>query len=190
MSLQKEPKKEPKSKKHVVLGVTASIAAYKAAEIASLLVKEGILVDVVFTEETSKFIAPLTFSAITHRPVLTSFWEENTSIGCTHIEIADRANLLLIAPATADFIAQMAYGFAKEALGAIALATRALILIAPAMNCNMWSHPATQENVAKLKARGVQMIGPAQGSLACGYEGIGRLATPHDIVSETLKILS
>jgi phosphopantothenoylcysteine decarboxylase len=169
------PKSKSRSRKCVVLGVTGSIAAYKAAELASLLVKQGHDVFVVMTQDAVEFITPLTLQTLSQNPVTTSFFDEKESWRPGHIELADRANLLLIAPATANVIAELAHGLASHPLAAIALATRASILIAPAMNGKMWEHLATQENVKKLKARGAEFIGPEKGMLACGYEGVGRL---------------
>src|ERR671931_1984404 len=168
-------------RKTVVLGVTGSIAAYKSAELASLLVKQGHQVFVVMTEDAAQFITPLTLQTLSKNPVITSFFDEKENWRPGHIELADRANLLLIAPATAHVIAELAHGLAHHPLAAIALATRAPILLAPAMNGKMWEHPATVENVEKLKARGVEFIGPEEGMLACGYEGVGRLWNVNDI---------
>ena len=165
----------------VVLGVTGSIAAYKSAELASLLVKQGHDVFVVMTPEATEFITPLTLQTLSKNPVTTSFFDEKENWRPGHIELADRANLLLVAPATAHVIAELAHGLANHPLAAIALATRAPILIAPAMNGKMWEHAATQENVATLKSRGVEFIGPEAGMLACGYEGVGRLWKIDDI---------
>ena len=161
--------------KCVVLGVTGSIAAYKSAELASLLYKQGHNLFVVMTPEATEFITPLTLQTLSKNPVMTSFYDEKENWRPGHIQLADRANLLLVAPATANIIAELAHGLAGHPLAAIALATRAPILIAPAMNGKMWEHPATQENVATLKNRGVEFIGPEAGMLACGYEGLGRL---------------
>src|SRR5438874_13242013 len=168
-------------KKSVVLGVTGSNAAYKSAELASLLVKQGHEVFVVMTQDATEFISPLTLQTLSKNPVITSFYDEKENWRPGHIDLADRANLLLIAPATAHVIAELAHGLAGHPLAAIALATRAPILIAPAMNGKMWQHPTTQENVEKLKARGVEFIGPEEGMLACGYEGLGRLWKVEDI---------
>ncbi len=161
--------------KQIVLGVTGSIAAYKAAELASLLVKQGHDVFVVMTQDATEFITPLTFQTLSKNPVTTSFYDEKESWHPGHIALADRADLLLLAPATANIIAELAHGLAGHPLAAIALATRAPILLAPAMNGKMWEHAATQENVASLGKRGVEFIGPEAGMLACGYEGLGRL---------------
>jgi phosphopantothenoylcysteine decarboxylase/phosphopantothenoylcysteine decarboxylase/phosphopantothenate--cysteine ligase len=167
--------------KSVVLGVTGSIAAYKSAELASLLVKQGHEVFVVMTQDATEFISPLTLQTLSKNPVTTSFFDEKENWRPGHIELADRANLVLIAPATANIIAELAHGLAGHPLAAIALATRAPILIAPAMNGKMWQHSATIENVEKLKARGIDFIGPEEGMLACGYEGLGRLWKVNDI---------
>ncbi len=167
--------------KSIVLGVTGSIAAYKSAELASLLVKQGHGVFVVMTRDAAEFITPLTLQTLSKNPVTTSFFDEKENWQPGHIELADRANLLLIAPATAHVIAELAHGLANHPLTAIALATRAPILLAPAMNGKMWEHAATQANVELLKARGVDFIGPEEGMLACGYEGVGRLWKVDDI---------
>lgn len=171
----------PTSPKCVVLGITGSIAAYKSAELASLLFKQGHEVFVVMTKDAAEFITPLTLQTLSKNPVMTSFYDEKENWRPGHIDLADRADLLLIAPATAHIIAELANGLAGHPLAAIALATRAQILIAPAMNGKMWEHVATQENVAKLKSRGVEFIGPEEGMLACGYEGAGRLWKVDDI---------
>jgi phosphopantothenoylcysteine decarboxylase len=179
MSDTRKPKRE--TRKSVVLGVTGSIAAYKSAELASLLVKQGHDVFVVMTRDAVEFITPLTLQTLSKNPVTTSFYDEKESWRPGHIDLADRANLLVIAPATAHVIAELAHGLAGHPLVAIALATRAPILLAPAMNGKMWEHAATQQNVEKLKARGVEFIGPEAGMLACGYEGVGRLWKVDDI---------
>lgn len=171
----KETGQSARAAKCVVLGVTGSIAAYKSAELASLLVKQGHDVFVVMTRDAVEFITPLTLQTLSKNPVTTSFFDEKESWRPGHIDLADRADLLLIAPATANVIAELALGLASHPLAAIALATHAQILVAPAMNGKMWEHAATQKNVASLKDRGVEFIGPEAGMLACGYEGVGRL---------------
>src|ERR1700693_838540 len=176
--------------KTIVLGVTGSIAAYKSAELASLLVKQGHQVFAVMTHDATEFITPLTLETLSKNPVMTSFFDEKENWRPGHIELADRANLLLIAPATAHVIAEVAHGLAGHPLPAIALATRAPILIAPAMNGKMWQHQATQENIEKLKARGVEFIGPEEGMLACGYEGLCRLWKGNDIAFRAEFLLS
>ncbi len=175
------PKSKSRRQKSVVLGVTGSIAAYKAAELASLLVKQHHNVFVVMTADATEFIAPLTLQTLSKNPVTTSFFDEKENWRPGHIELADNADLLLIAPATANIIAELAHGLAGHPLAAIALATRAQILLAPAMNGKMWGNAATRENVEKLKSRAVEFIGPEEGMLACGYEGIGRLWKVEDI---------
>src|ERR1041384_6438811 len=163
--------------KNVVLGVTGSIAAYKAADLASQLAKAGCDVRVVMTADALRFITPLPFKTLSRHAVVTDLYDEEEGWQPTHIKLADEAHLLLIAPATANIIAKLALGIADDALTCIALAltAKAKILIAPAMNGKMWLHPATQQNVATLKSRGVEFIGPEEGMLSCGYEGIGRL---------------
>ena len=159
----------------ILLGVTGSIAAFRAADLASSWTKLGWEVDVVLTEEACRFITPLTFAALTRRTVYT---RENDGMEMgqpTHIYVGDRATVVVIAPATAHLIGLYANGLAPDLLSSILLATPAPVLIAPAMNGKMWLHPAVQDNVAKLRGRGVQFIGPDEGLLACGYEGIGRL---------------
>jgi phosphopantothenoylcysteine decarboxylase len=171
----------------IVLGVTASIAAYRSADIASKLQKEACNVQVVLTSGAQQFITPLTLQTLSRNPVTTNLFAETAGWQPGHIDLADRADLLLIAPATADIIAKLALGLADDALTAIALATRAPLLIAPAMNGKMWLHPATQNNVAILRQRGADFIGPEEGMLACGYEGIGRLWPVEQIVAKALE---
>ena len=179
------------AKRTVILGVTGSIAAYTSAEIASLLRKAGHEVFVVMTRSAAEFITPLTLATLSRNPVLRDLSEEQEGGWKPgHIELADRADLLLVAPASADSIARLANGFADDALGAVALATRAPLLIAPAMNGKMWEHPATHANTEMLKSRGAAFVGPAEGMLACGYEGTGRLADVAEIVAHTEKILA
>ena len=179
--MDEDPPPQSRNRKCVVLGVTGSIAAYKAAELTSLLYKQGHEVFVVMTRDATEFITPLTLQTLAKNPVMTSFYDEKENWRPGHIQLADRADLLLIAPATAHIIAELATGLAGHPLAAIALATRAQILVAPAMNGKMWEHPATQDNVLKLRERGVEFIGPEEGMLACGYEGAGRLWKVDDI---------
>src|SRR5882762_3330245 len=163
--------------KNIVLGVTGSIAAYKAADLTSQLTKHGCDVHVVMTTDAQRFITPLPFKTLSRRPVVTDLYDEEEGWKPTHIELADEADLLLIAPATANILAKMANGIADDALSCIALALnpKAKVLIAPAMNGKMWLHPATQQIVATLKSRGSKFNGPEEGMLSCGYEGLGRL---------------
>jgi phosphopantothenoylcysteine decarboxylase len=163
--------------KVVILGVTGSIAAHKAVDLASLLVKAGCSVHVVMTAEAQRFVTPLPFKTLSRHAVLTDLYEVEEGWKPAHIELADEADLLLIAPATAHTLAKLAHGLADDALSGLALALnpRAKVLLAPAMNGKMWLHPATQANVAALRKRGAKFIGPHKGLLSCGYEGIGRL---------------
>jgi phosphopantothenoylcysteine decarboxylase len=172
----------------IVLGVTGSIAAYKAADLASKLVKGGAEVHVVMTRNAAEFITPLTMQTLSRQPVITNSEDAQQGWKPGHIELADRANLLLIAPATANVIAELAHGLAGHPLCEIALATLAPVLIAPAMNGKMWEHAATKANVATLKARGVEFIGPDAGQLACGYEGLGRLAEVEAIAQRAFAL--
>lgn len=176
--------------KRVLLGITGSIAAYKSADIASQLVKQGCTVTCIMTKEAQEFITPLTLQVLSKQPVVSDLFDEKESWRPTHIQLADSSDLLLVAPASANVLAAMAHGFANDALTSIALATRAPILIAPAMNGKMWSHPATQQNVATLKSRGCQFIGPDDGMLACGYEGTGRLWPVEGVVSAAMDLLN
>jgi phosphopantothenoylcysteine decarboxylase len=172
---------------NIILGVTASIAAYKAADIASKLTKHDRSVHVVMTAGATQFITPLTLQTLSRHPVTTNIFDEKMSWNPGHIELADNADLVLIAPATADIMAKLAHGFADDALTAIVLATEAPLLLAPAMNGKMWLHPATVANVEILKQRGADFIGPEKGMLACGYEGIGRLWPADEIVAKALE---
>jgi len=177
--------------KIIVLGVTGSIAAHKAADLASLLTKQGGNVHVVMTADAQRFITPLPFKTLSRNPVITDLYDEEEGWQPAHIRLADEADLLLIAPATANLIAKLAHGLANDALSCIALALnpKAKILIAPAMNGKMWQHAATQENVARLKKRGVEFIGPEAGMLSCGYEGLGRLWPVEKIAARALKLM-
>jgi phosphopantothenoylcysteine synthetase/decarboxylase len=177
--------------KTVILGVTGSIAACRAVDLASALVKAGCVVHVVMTADALRFVTALPFKTLSRHPVVTDLYDEEEGWKPSHIQLADEADLLLIAPATANTLARLACGLANDALGCVALAlnTEARLLIAPAMNGKMWHHPATQANVALLKQRGAQFIGPEKGLLACGYEGIGRLWPVDDIARKALALL-
>jgi phosphopantothenoylcysteine decarboxylase len=176
--------------KNIVLGVTGSIAAHKAADLASLLTKQGCELRVVMTADALHFITPLPFKTLSRHAVVTNLYDEEEGWQPTHIKLADEADLLLIAPATANLIAKLAHGIADDALTCIALAlnTKARTLIAPAMNGKMWLHAATQQNVATLKARGAEFIGPDEGLLSCGYEGLGRLWPVEKIAAHVLEL--
>lgn len=177
--------------KNIVLGVTGSIAAHKAADLASLLTKSGHNIRVVMTADAQRFITPLPFKTLSRNPVITDLYDEEEGWKPTHIRLADEADLLLIAPATANVIAKLAHGLADDALTCIALALnpKAKTLIAPAMNGKMWLHAATQENIATLKSRGAEFIGPEEGMLSCGYEGIGRLWPVDQIATRVQELL-
>jgi phosphopantothenoylcysteine decarboxylase/phosphopantothenate--cysteine ligase len=175
--------------KTILLGVTGSIAAYKSAELASRFTKEGFRVDVIMTESAQRFIAPLTFRNITGRPVVTTMWDLASEFSVEHVALAEAADVVLIAPATANIIAKIACGMADDMLSCTVLATRAPIVIAPAMNDNMWTSTITKENVAKLKKRGVTFIGPTHGRLASGKLGLGRLTALDEIYGITLQAL-
>ena len=174
------------------MGVTGSIAAYKAAELASQLTKQNCNVHVVMTSDALRFITPLAFKTLSRNPVITDLYDEEEGWKPTHIKLADEADLLLIAPATANTIAKLSFGLASDALGCIALALqpRARMLIAPAMNGKMWLHPATQQNVSTLKSRGVEFIGPEEGLLSCGYEGLGRLWPVDEVAQRAMELLA
>jgi phosphopantothenoylcysteine decarboxylase len=180
-----------KMKKNIVLAVTGSIAAHRAADLASQLTKQGCSVHVVMTADAQRFITPLPFKTLTRHPVVTDLYDEEEGWKPVHVRLADEADLLLIAPATANIIAKLALGIANDALGCLALALnpKAKILIAPAMNGKMWLHPATRQNVATLKSRGVEFIGPEKGMLSCGYEGLGRLWPVDEIAARALKLM-
>ena len=176
--------------KNIVLGVSGSIAAHKAVDLASQLSKEGHRVDVVLTRDAQEFVKSLPFRTLTRRPVVTSLYDEDET-GVTHIRFADNADLMLVAPATANTIAKLANGFADDALGCVALALNpgVPVLVAPAMNGKMWQHAATQTNVQMLCERGVEFIGPDEGMLSCGYEGVGRLWPVEGIAGRTFELL-
>ena len=180
------------AKRTLVLGITGSIAAYKAADLASQFKKAGHDVHCVMTQDATHFITPLTLQTLSQRPGLLDLFEEVQEWKPTHLPVADVADLLLIAPATANVIAKLAHGLADDALSTVALALRpeAKVVIAPAMNGKMWLHPATQANVKLLASRGVEFIGPDQGLLACGYEGLGRLWPVEKIVERILQLLA
>ena len=170
---------------NIVLGITGSIAAYKSADLASQLVKLGHEVHVVMTRAATEFITPLTLQTLTRRPVLVSLEDEKQSWKPGHIDLADQADLFLVAPASADVIGNFANGLAPDPLGSVylALPRATRVLIAPAMNGKMWDHPATRRNVARLMEDGCHFIGPAAGDLACGYQGVGRLAPLDEILA-------
>jgi phosphopantothenoylcysteine decarboxylase/phosphopantothenate--cysteine ligase len=179
----------------IALGVTGGVAAYKAAELVRRLQQEKLDVQVVMTRGAREFIAPLTFAAITGKKVITEMFgaEEsgpaNVESAIEHIAVAQRIDLLLVAPATADILGKFAHGIAEDFLGTLYLATKAPVVVAPAMNVNMWEHPATQANLATLRARGVHVVDPDEGYLACGMTGAGRLAATETIAQKVFEVL-
>jgi len=175
--------------KVVVLGVSGSIAAYKAADLTSELRKAGAEVFVAMTESATRFITPLTLGTVSRNPVAVSLWEEGHGWQPGHIELADQADLFLVAPATANQLANFAQGQCPDLLASIYLATQAPVMIAPAMNGKMYQHHATQRNLKILRDRGVQFTDPVVGELACGYEGMGKLAPVGKIISNCSKFL-
>jgi phosphopantothenoylcysteine synthetase/decarboxylase len=170
----------------IVLGVSGSVAAYKAAEIARRLIDAGAQVTAVLTAGAQEFITPLTFTAITGRPALTDSFALPQG-AMPHLDIAKSAAAVLLAPASANTLARLATGFADDLLTSILLVTRAPVFLAPAMHAPMWTHPATQRNVETLKGFGHKFLGPATGALASGDQGIGRLLDPETIVAELIR---
>ena len=175
--------------KRIVLGVTGSIAAYKAADLTSKLVQQGALVDVVMSEGAVNFIAPLTFRSLTHRPVLHQLFDPASDAGIEHVALAENCDAIVVAPATANVMAKAANGLADDLLTCMLLATRRPVILAPAMDGYMFENPATQENVSKLVGRGWTMIGPGEGRLASGLVGRGRLADVEDIIGGLKQVL-
>jgi phosphopantothenoylcysteine decarboxylase / phosphopantothenate---cysteine ligase len=178
----------------ITLGVTGGVAAYKAAELVRRLQQEGFSVEVVMTRAACEFITPLTFAALTGKKVITGLFAEsggdaNLESAIEHIAVAQRTDLLLVAPATADIIAKFSRGISDDFLSTLYLATTAPVVVAPAMNVNMWNHPATQENLELLRSRGVHVVNPNEGYLACGMTGAGRLAGQDAIVSTVREVL-
>jgi phosphopantothenoylcysteine decarboxylase/phosphopantothenate--cysteine ligase len=174
----------------VALGVTGCIAAYKAVEVLRGLQKRGVQVEVLMTRHATEFVGPLTFQSISGLPVITQMFAPSSDPEIKHIQVAQTIDLLLVAPATANALAKFANGIADDFLSTVYISTTAAVLVAPAMNVEMWAHPATQENVSKLRARGVQFVDPGEGYLACRTVGAGRLAEPAEIVERALQILN
>jgi phosphopantothenoylcysteine decarboxylase/phosphopantothenate--cysteine ligase len=167
--------------KNVVLGITGSIAAYKACELTRLMVKAGWRVNVVMTAAAQKFVSPLTFQTLSRNPVGTDAFALPVEWSPEHISLAERADVFVVAPCTANCVAKLSHGLADDLLTATALATRAPVVVAPAMNDGMWENAATQENLATLRRRGVAIVEPCHGELACGSCGKGRMAEPREI---------
>ncbi len=175
--------------KTIVLGITGGIAAYKAAELASKLTQAGARVEVVMTQSATRFIAPLTLRSLAGRPVVTSMWELDSEFSIEHVALAEAADIVAIVPATANIIAKLAAGISDDMLTCTVLATKAPVVVAPAMNVNMLENPVTQNNLAKLKARGFIIVDPAYGRLASGKIGLGRLAETETIIGTIKQIL-
>ncbi len=175
--------------KTIILGITGSIAVYKAAELASKLTQSGATVEIIMTEAATRFVSPLTFRSLTNRPVVTSMWELDSEFNIEHVALAEAADIVVIAPATANIMAKLAVGIADDMLSCTVLATRAPVIIAPAMHSGMWENSITQENVAKLKARGLVFVEPEYGRLASGGMGQGRFAEIEKIVGTISQVL-
>ena len=167
----------------ILLGVTGGVAAYKAAELCRLLVKAGADVRMAMTDAAQQFVTPLTFQALSGKPVLTSLWASAAEHGMDHITASRDVDMILVAPATADFLAKLVHGRADDVLGSLCLARQTRLLVAPAMNQAMWGAAATQRNIARLREDGVDILGPASGEQACGDSGLGRMLEPTEIVS-------
>tara|TARA_A100001037_G_scaffold53666_1_gene45708 strand:+ start:1967 stop:3163 length:1197 start_codon:yes stop_codon:yes gene_type:complete len=179
----------PVRNKRIVLGVTGSIASYKAADLASKLVQSGALVDTVLTKSATEFVSELTFKSLTHREVYTNLYSTDSSLSINHVALAESADLIIVAPATANTIAKIANGISDDVLTTTILATTAPIIIAPAMDANMFDNPATEANVSTLIARGIFIAGPAEGRLASGLVGRGRMIEPFEIISAANMLL-
>ena len=182
--------RDPIIDSRITLGVTGSIACYKAVDLASRLVQAGAELDVIMTDGALEFLKPITFSAITHKPVVTSLFDPRSELSMDHVALAGRSDLILVAPATADAMAKAAWGLVGDALSATLLATRAPVIFAPAMDANMYDNAATQENVARLRSRGAIIAGPAEGRLASGLVGSGRMLEPSALVDHVRMVLA
>jgi phosphopantothenoylcysteine decarboxylase / phosphopantothenate---cysteine ligase len=170
--------------KRILLGITGGIAAYKAAELTRLLVKAGADVRVAMTEAGTRFITPMTLQALSGQPVWTSLWDARVSDHMGHIELSRDRDLIVVAPASADFMAKVVQGISDDLLAALCLARRCPLMLAPAMNVEMWESPATQRNVDALRADGVMFAGPAAGDQACGETGYGRMLEAAELLAE------
>src|SRR5438045_4425091 len=175
--------------KHIVLGVTGGIAAYKVVDLASKLVQAGALVDVIMTQGAQRFVTPLTFQAITKRSVRTDIFSDWLGEDTGHVSLAHNADVLVVAPATAHTIARLALGLSDDLLSAVYLSTQAPVLIVPAMESGMYRHPATQQHIETLKSRGTTVLTPGEGHLASGATGIGRLREPPEIMAAIARTL-
>ncbi len=176
--------------REIIIAVCGGIAVYKVADVVSKLVQAGAGVSVVMTDSAQKFVTPLTFQALSGRPVRTSTWDLQDSSDPQHISLTERADLLLVAPATANIIAKVAHGLCDDLVSLMVSAAACPVVFAPAMNNRMWENPIAQENVAKLKSHGHRFIGPAEGWLACRNVGAGRLSEPREIVEQVSAIFT
>ncbi len=172
--------------KKIVLGISGGIAAYKSAELARALIQEGAQVQVVMTEAAQQFITPITMQALTGKPVFTNQWDDRIANNMAHIELSRQADAILIAPASADLIAKLSLGLADDLLSSLCLARDCPLLIAPAMNLQMWAHPATQRSIARLNSDGITILGPSSGDQACGEVGMGRMLEPSEICEQLI----
>ncbi len=175
--------------RRVCMGVTGCIAAYKSAQIASMLVQAQAEVTVVMTDSARRFIGPLTFESLTHRPVFTDMWGAQEPFNPKHIALADWAEVILVAPATANILGKVASGIADDLLSTLIMSADVPVLFAPAMNSRMWNNPVVQTNVARLRELDYRFVDPEEGYLACGTVGVGRLAKPDRIVSALAEAL-
>ncbi len=173
--------------KRILLGLTGGIAAYKAADLARGLIKEGADVQVVMTEAACQFVSPLTLQSLTGKPVFTSMWDERIGNGMPHIELSRDRDLIVVAPATADFIAKLVHGAADDLLATLCVARESRLMVAPAMNRQMWENPATQRNIQQLRNDGIVIEGPDSGDQACGENGMGRMSEPNQIVESIIS---
>jgi phosphopantothenoylcysteine decarboxylase/phosphopantothenate--cysteine ligase len=176
-------------RKNVVLGVTGSIACYKALDLASKLTQAGALVDTIMSYGAAQFVTPLAFRSITHRPVVTDTFDPDSELSVEHVALAEQADIVVVAPATAHFLAKMAAGLADDPLTTTILATQAPVMVAPAMDAHMYENPATQDNLSRLRSRGVHVAGPARGRLASGLMGMGRLVETPELMGNISAIL-
>ena len=176
--------------RHILLGVTGGVAAYKVAQYARELQRHGATVQVAMTEAATRFVGPVTFQALTGRQVYTDQWDSSVPNNMAHIELSRQADAIVIAPATADFLAKLANGLADDLLSTLCIARNCPLLVAPAMNREMWANPATQRNVARLIEDGIVMLGPDEGDQACGETGVGRMLEPEDLVEDTIAFFA
>ena len=172
--------------KKIVLGISGGIAAYKSAELARALIQEGAEVQVIMTEAAQQFITPITMQALTGKLVFTNQWDDRIANNMAHIELSRQADVILIAPASADLIAKLSLGLADDLLSTLCLARDCPLLIAPAMNLQMWAHPATQRSITRLNSDGITILGPSSGYQACGEVGIGRMLEPSEICEQLI----